>query len=528
MPLLQKRRKSKLKLMSSFSALSAGDFESERFDVLVAGEGLAGLCAAYAAAGEGKSVGIFSSCPHEDSASYAAKGGIAFAIGKNDSAKLHIKDTLETGRGLCSRKVVESVISGSLTRLKELREAGLEFDLGEDGLPDLGLEGGHSRNRVLHIGGDNTGKGLVDFMLRLDREKGVHFFRDSFLAGLITEGKGVKGALFLNNSSGKAVYSDATIMATGGYASLFSESTNPDFSLGSGISAAKNAGAELNDLEFVQFHPTTITDKKANYLVTESVRGEKGMIVDSAGKRIVDELATRDEASRAVYMQGLEGKRVFLDVRSLSSSFIRNRFPSFYTELRETGINPETELVPVTPAAHYTIGGIKTGMHAETNLQGLFAAGEASCSGMHGANRLPCNSLLEAVVLGHEAGLSAAGRKESARVMRGKIAMPAADEGAHENTLSLREATGRIAQLLWEKCGIIRNGKAMEEAVREIGKTALPAEGIKHRDGLRFAQAKALSLLVLESALRREESRGVHYRSDFPAVNIKFSGHTVI
>lgn len=517
-------------------SIRARDFETEKFDVLVIGSGLAGLSAAYSAVLEGANVAIACAYPLEDSNSYLAKGGIAAAMDckkkDRDSVELHLEDTLKTGKGLCDREIAAFVVSQAEKRIKELIELGLEFDLDEDGEIDFGLEGGHSKKRVLHIEGDNTGKGLSEFMLKLAREEGAHFFEGCLLEDFALNGKRTAGAFFLENCERKAIESDSVVLATGGYASLFECTTNSNFSLGSGISAAKRCGAELMDLEFVQFHPTTIMNIDEHLLVTESVRGESGMIIDEKGKRIVNELATRDEASRAIYRHTARGGKAFLDVRHLEKRFLEKRFPSFCKDLSTMHINPEKDLVPITPAAHYTIGGVRIGRDARTSIAGLYAAGEVSCSGMHGANRLPCNSLLESLVMGFEAGKNAGKEKKQAGAKKPESRAFAKDRekqgnAAMENPL---KGTDEIRKEMWLGCGIERNRQGLMSAIERIKGIHVRQDSEKEFDAelTRFSNAKELSLFVLESALSREESRGVHYRIDFPREDIKFLKHIII
>ena len=510
--------------MSYSRCLNLKEIDSENFDVLVIGKGLAGLSAAYASAKQGKETALFSAHAIEESSSYKAKGGISLVLGKTDSDELHVKDTLATGKGLCKEEIVRFVVSQASERLNEFIDLGLEFDLDDQGELDLGLEGGHCRKRVLHINGDNTGKGLVEFLIKLCRENNVHFFDKHGLVQFASEKKRLTGALFMQTNDFRFVHSNATVLATGGYAALFEHTSNSPFSLGEGISVSKKAGAVLEDLEFVQFHPTTMLEKHEHLLVTESVRGEKGIIVDKEGNKIVDELATRDEVSRAVYNSVLNGKNVFIDVRHLGKIFLNKRFPSFYSDLNKIGINPVEELVPIVPAAHYTIGGVKIDASARTSLQGLFAAGEVSCSGLHGANRLPCNSLLEAIVMGYTAGKNAS--QEKAVEKSDKLNL--SSEQQSRSSLSAEQGLKKIRELMWENCGIVRTGKALEKAVSEIKEFSIENSEEFSLERLRFENTKNLAELVLESAFAREESRGVHYRNDFPKENVKFMKHTIV
>lgn len=494
--------------------------EKEKFDIAIVGSGLAGLSSAFAAsADKNKSIAIFSKSTFSESSSAKAEGGIAAPIGKDDSVELHVKDTIKTGNGLCNEKAVKLMVKNSIPLINELINLGLQFDK-SNGEIDLGIEGGHCKHRTLHINGDQTGIGLVNFFNDMLREReNIYFFENHFLIDLLCK-KQNSGMLFENKEGKKAIYSDATILATGGYSSLYKYSSNPEGSFGEGCSIAKRAGVQLMDLEFVQFHPTTIAERGRSFLTTESVRGEGGKIVNEKGERFVDELATRDRVSRAIYEQMKKGT-VYLDIRDFKQEFIKKRFPSFYEELLRLRIDPTKDLVPIQPAAHYAIGGIKTDLNCRTKIKGVYAAGECACFGLHGANRLPCNSLLEAIVFGQIAGKEALKEKKKERVeAKNKL-----KKVSGNNYSSIAK---KIKNINWSSGGMVRDGKGLSRGIKEIEKISKEFKSNDSLDSFTVQNMLQLSPLILKSALLRRESRGVHYRSDFRNKSLKWKKHTII
>lgn len=489
----------------------------ERFGLIVIGSGLAGLSAAYAAAkskgGKNKSIALVCCPKGSESASTKAQGGIACALGKHDSSELHVRDTLNAGDGLCNARAVKMLVNESVPRIRTLIDLGLVFD-GDGNKPDLGIEGGHSARRVLHINGDATGEGMVKFMRKLVQEEAnVHFLEGEAVSGFATsaEGGAYAGCIL---RGGTVLQSASAIMATGGFAPLYSNSTNPRGSQGAGIAAARSAGAALSDMEFVQFHPTVLIGKGENYLITESVRGEGAKLVDEEGRQFMQEysargeLDTRDVVSRAIFSELEKGHRVFLDVGELANAGMRERFPNLHEKMKKENIGLGDGLLPIQPAAHYTIGGISADAEGRTNVRGLYAAGECACTGVHGANRLACNSLLEALVFGQRAGESAIMEKAKSRTAEGKFkqrTVPAASSTA-------KRAIGKI---LWESAGIVRSAKGLRKGITELR-------------GLGNCAEKEIALLVLNSALSRRESRGVHFREDFPRKSAKFARHIAL
>ena len=430
-------------------------------DVAIVGAGIAGLSAALAVADEGASVTVLAKASHTASNSYAAQGGVAAAIGEGDDPALHAADTLVAGRGICRPSAVELLCAEAPARIAWLRDLGVRFDDG------LGLEGGHGRARIVHAGGADTGQHIADVLtLRAREHPRIRF----------EEGRRVES---LHELSGSPV-----VLATGGYAALWSRTTNPRGATGEGLLLARAAGAALADLEFVQFHPTALRGANGHdgYLLSEALRGAGATLLDREGERFVDELAPRDVVARAI----AERSEARLDLRSIE----RDRYATLMATLADAGYDPASEPVPVSPAAHYAIGGIATDLDGRTDVDGLYAAGECACTGVHGANRLASNSLLECLVFGRRAGLAA-------------LHGPVFDNACDKLSLS-QESPGDD---LWRDAGLIRNAAGLTELL---------------------ATPHPLARLVAENALAREESRGVHFRDDFPVESTAFAGHFVV
>ncbi|HLC79181.1 MAG TPA: FAD-dependent oxidoreductase [archaeon] len=477
----------------------------ERFDIIIVGSGIAGLSAAYEASRSRRSsIALIEKSDSKDSNSYFAQGGIAAAIGKNDSWKKHYEDTIAAGCGLCNEQIVELITKNGPIAIKELQDLGLEFDGGKN--PDLGLEGGHCKNRVLHIKGDQTGKELTSFMRKIVSEKGNVSIIDRTFAQNVSINDNQFYGVFCKGSQTQ-IAGSSLVVATGGYAAVFEKTTNPQGTLGSGIAIANRAGCELKGMEFIQFHPTTLrADIGGNYLVSEAVRGEGGKIVDENGRAIVNPLDTRDKVSIAIYKQIQSGGKAFLDCRKLEAGFFKERFPSVFKELLKNKINPEKNLIPIETAAHYTIGGIKTDINCLTNVRGIFAAGECANSLMHGANRLASNSLLEGLVMG-----KIAGRNATAVAKRTELeTIPTEKEREGTGTKIAFEAMKKI---MWRCCGVIRDQANLKDGLAgiknlvqkiEINETI---ESIIARDSLLVCEK------TIEAAILRKESIGAHYRT---------------
>ncbi len=477
---------------------------AEKFDVLIVGSGIAGLSAAIEAARTRKSACIVEKGSEKDSNSYYAQGGIATAIGANDSWKKHYEDTLKAGCGLCNPKTAGLITKSGPKEIKWLMDSGLEFDGNER--PELGLEGGHSENRVLHIKGDETGRHLTEFMKKLARESGVNFIEKTMLTK-ISAHKNEYQKIVLKGKE-EELASKALVLATGGYAACFEKTTNPKGTIGAGLGVAIEAGCEIAGMEFVQFHPTTISGVSGrNFLVTEAVRGEGGTIVNNQGKKIVDPLLTRDEVSRAIYSEFLKGGKVFLDATSFEAGFFKKRFPTVYMELVQNKINPEKDLIPIETAAHYTIGGVKTDLRAATSIKGVYAAGECTNSGLHGANRLASNSLLEGLVMGKIAGRNAAQENGNAQKADGKIIVQKEKEGSDTKTVF-----DAMRKVMWRCCGVIRDEANLKDGLAGIQNLAKRIEVTEESHNVAVRNALVVSEKTFEAALARRESVGTHYR----------------
>jgi L-aspartate oxidase len=458
----------------------------------VVGAGAAGLYTALRAAREGASVILISATPLAQSSSWWAQGGLAAAMSADDSPERHLRDTIVAGRGAVRESAARVLCDEAPAAVEDLARLGVRFDADRQGRLSLGLEGGHSARRIVHAGGAATGRRLVRQLSALAAQDS----RIEVLEGrravalLISDGRchGVR----LDDKT--VIASAATVIATGGAAALWSRTTNPAGATGAGLLLAHDAGATLADLELMQFHPTAVVaaDGADGFLVTEAVRGEGARLLNSAGERFVDELAPRDEVARAVQRQmALSGvPSVDLDMRDVDPAL----FPNVVSALRQAGIDPERELVPVAPAAHYMMGGIATDVHGRATLAGLYAVGECSCTGLHGANRLASNSLTECFVFGARAARSALAEPAPSP----DAARPAPAQAAPPPTLSPQSR-----QALWAHAGLERDG-----------------------DGLRAlaADPHPLVRLVAQCALARTESRGAHQRRDFPELDHSFDG----
>ncbi|HVP01511.1 MAG TPA: FAD-dependent oxidoreductase [Solirubrobacteraceae bacterium] len=461
---------------------AGGTPETIAADVVVVGAGVAGLYAALTAAESGAAVAVISATPLAQTASYWAQGGLAAALAVDDSPELHLQDTERAGRGLMRRSAAQVLVTEAPAMIAELQRLRVRFDADRNGNLSLGLEGGHSRRRIVHAGGSATGRRVArQLSADLVHHDGVRVVEGARAASLWTDEGRVVGVVC---ESGLAVTARATILATGGAAALWRRTTNPPGSLGIGILLARAAGAAVADMEFVQFHPTAVTGVpgREGFLITEAIRGEGATLHGPDGERFVEELAPRDEVSRAVWevMQRHGTSSVSLDMRGVDPA----RFPNVVEALRESGLDPTRELVPVAPAAHYVMGGVVTDLDGATGVPGLYVVGESACTGLHGANRLASNSLSECVVFGARAAHAAVTPPARPR--------PAARPPAPE-PLTLPAAATREA--LWRDAGIVRTREGLERLL-----------GDPH----------PLARLVARCALLREETRGAHVRLDFP------------
>ena len=465
-------------------------------DLAVVGAGAAGLFTALTAAREGARVALVSATPLAESASYWAQGGLAAAIAFDDSPQRHLEDTIAAGRGAVNPAAAEVLCAEAPARVLDLERLGVRFDADRHGHLALGLEGGHSARRIAHAGGSATGRRVTRQLSALAAEDTrVEVLERRRAAGLWVVGDRCVGLVC---DDGRAVASRAVVLATGGAAALWARTTNPPGAIGAGLLIAHDAGAALADLELMQFHPTAVAgvDGIDGFLVTEAVRGEGATLHDEVGERFVDELAPRDEVARAIETRLVQSgaRSVGLDMREVDPG----RFPNVVGTLRRAGIDPATELVPVSPAAHYLMGGIFTDLDARSSLAGLYAVGECACTGLHGANRLASNSLSECFVFGRRAALAGL---DDPPAQRG--AAPPLDEVAAPQA----KPPAATRDALWRLAGLERDAAGLRE---------LAGDG------------HPLARLIAACALHREESRGAHRRSDFPQLDPALDLHHAV
>jgi L-aspartate oxidase len=507
--------------------MAGNEVERSQTDFLVIGGGASGLFAAILAARRG-SVALITKSELKLSNSAWAQGGIAAAVAPDDSPRLHLEDTLRAGRGLCNEKAVETLTCEGPERIRDLEALGAEFERNETGY-DLGREGGHSRRRVLHADGTATGGHVVNVLTRrVGETSAVQVYEYTAALDLLHEDGKCFGARTANVKTGALgiFLAPHTILSTGGAAGLFRNTTNPPTATGEGIGLAYRAGAEVMDMEFVQFHPTALYSESGQcFLISEAVRGEGAHLLNAAGERFMlgyhelGELAPRDVVSLAVHreMKAAKSNWVYLSVKHLGADFIRRRFPNIYEECLRQGLDITRDLIPVCPAAHYMVGGVRTDLRGRTSLEGLAACGEVAATGVHGANRLASNSLLECLVFAKRAVESASPRKIPTD-------WPPPPERGWRPPEESSEEFHRLASLLTDRAGLVRNQAGLCDARRELDELGKAAgEG-----SLDWRNRLTVAGLIVQAALLRTESRGVHSREDFARENPEWLRHIVL
>jgi L-aspartate oxidase len=510
--------------------------ETEYHDVLIIGSGIAGVYTALEIP-EKYDVAILTKETIDISNSVLAQGGIAVSLDKEDSPELHFKDTLYAGAGLCDEEAVWVLVNEAASNIACLCEYGVNFDKKNPQELSLTREGAHSKNRIIHAG-DTTGKEVCDKLISVVKNRqNVKIKERTFAMDLLIEDGACKGLLAFDEDTSKyKIYlSSVIICATGGIGQIYKNTTNPEVATGDGICLAYRAGAELMDLEFIQFHPTVLYHpENKSFLISEAVRGEGALLRNVNGERFMpkyhelNELAPRDVVSRAIFeeMRITGASNVYLDITFKDKGYLENRFPNIYKTCLSYGIDMSKDYVPVSPAEHYSMGGIRTDVYGGTNIKGFYACGEAACNGIHGANRLASNSLLEGLVFGHKIGnevsnlLKEKGRSNVSININTDRVVKEVDAG---------KLIKNVQEIMTLYVGIIRNKESLLHAkaeIREIQDSIadMKNESIKHFE---LQNLVLISGLVIEFALEREESRGAHYRSDFPKTNDEWKKHIV-
>ncbi len=507
-------------------------------DYIIVGSGIAGLYIALLAIEQG-SVLVLTKGSIDDCNTRYAQGGIAVAMGKDDSPELHFKDTMAAGDGLCDAEAVRILTDEAADCIADLIKFGVPFDT-LDGEITLTREAAHSVPRIMHAGGDTTGEHIEVTLSRQVRSTPIKVLENCLASEILVNDSKVIGvrALDCRTGSVEEYHCQFLILATGGVGRLFKYTTNSDVVTGDGIALAFEAGAEISDIEFFQFHPTVLRlPGVAPFLISEAVRGEGGILRNVEGHRFMSdyaaeaELATRDIVARSIVyeMKKTHSDRVFLDVKHLPPKLITTRFPQIYRFCLDHGLDITRGLIPVAPAAHYLMGGVKVNSWGETNISGLFAAGETACTGVHGANRLASNSLLESIVFGKRV-------VQRSEMTDAHCNCEEQSDEAISYCLPDREVLPRVPplnlpnlqSLMWDKVGIIRSGKSLKEAVSILATWESSLSQPTDRPSYELNNLVLCARLVTEAALLRQESRGAHFRTDFPQTSPEWQRHIVL
>lgn len=501
-------------------------------DFIVIGSGVAGLRASIALAGSGANVTVLTKDKASESNTEYAQGGVAVVLSDDDRAELHEEDTLIAGAGLCDPAAVEILVADGTKYIKELIDWGIEFDR-DGGRLAFTKEAAHSRRRILHAHGDSTGREIVRSLIaRAAQEKRINLLPFANTESLIVEDGRCAGVLFLDPvlRAPREIRAKAVVVCTGGAGQLYQHTTNPPVATGDGMAMAYSAGAEMADMEFVQFHPTALSLENApRFLLSEAMRGEGGVLRNVQGERFMSryderlELAPRDIVSRSIVaeMRRTGSRNVFLDMTALDEKFLRERFPKIDETCRVFGLDIAKDLLPVSPASHYCMGGIRTDLDGRSTVPGLYAAGEVTCTGVHGANRLASNSLLEGLVFGARAGEAAVVDDLGSNISNERSKMSTSGARDKKSVTISTAVKKRVKRVMWERVGILRDRDSLHRAISEFEQiTSADLSTSSHN----FV---TLALLVARAALWREESRGGHFRNDFAEPDEKWRHHSV-
>lgn len=503
-------------------------------DFIVIGSGVAGLRASIELAKSGARVTVLTKDKASESNTEYAQGGVAVVLSDDDNAELHEEDTLIAGAGLCDAEAVETLVTDGTKYIKQLIDWGIEFDK-EGGKLAFTQEAAHSRRRILHAHGDSTGKEIVRALIaRARQEKQIVLMPFANTESLILKDGRCVGVRFLDPilRAPREILAKAVILCTGGAGQLYLHTTNPPVATGDGMAMAYFAGAEMADMEFVQFHPTALSLENApRFLLSEAMRGEGGILRNKFGERFMGnyderlELAPRDIVSRSIVaeMRKTGTRNVFLDMTALPEEFLRERFPKIYETCKFYDLNIAKDLLPVSPASHYCMGGIRTDLHGRSTVAGLYAAGEVTCTGVHGANRLASNSLLEGLVFGARAGEAMVKDSEKWKMESGKSAEenPKSKIQSPKSEEISTAVKKRVKRVMWERVGILRDKDSLKRALKEFEQISASNLSTSSRNFVTLAK------LVATSALWREESRGGHFRNDFTERDEKFRVHSI-
>lgn len=494
--------------------------KTNHFDMIIVGSGIAGLYAALQASDNAR-VCLLTKGAMNDTNTWLAQGGIAAAVGEDDNPEVHIRDTLVAGAGACDEHAVSVMAKEGPDCISQLLEFGTPFDVA-DGVLALTREGAHSKNRILHCGGDATGR-LIQATLQkhLEKQSNVTVREHVFITDLVVHQKTICGVRTLG---GEVIHAKAVILASGGLGQVYARTTNPHVATGDGLAMAYRAGARIADPEFIQFHPTVFQgqSEEQTFLISEAVRGEGAVLRNSEGKRFMPdyhemaELGPRDVVARAILEQMKQCgiTHVFLDITHKGETFLQNRFPTIYALAKNRGFDMARQWLPVAPAAHYAMGGIETGLDGQSSIPGLYACGEAACSGVHGANRLASNSLLEGLVFARRAVLAIERDRLPLPLVRAKAPEAPSVVLGSETAQKIRE---HLRRRMFEDAGVLRNGPQLKKLREEL--LLLGAQIPAYPTQQAVWELKNLltaAQLIVEGALQRRESRGGHFRLDYP------------